>query len=66
MIASWKDFFVAVEQMRQCQREYARTKNPSAHNASKRCEAAVDACIEEKRAGWAREKQPELMEVTSE
>jgi hypothetical protein len=66
MIASWKEFFTAVEQMRECQKAYARTKSPSAHNAAKRCEAAVDACIKEKRAGWAREKQPKLWEVTNE
>ena len=66
MIASWKDFFVAVEQMRECQKEYSRTRGPAAHAASKKCEAAVDACIEERRAEWAQEKQPELLEVTNE
>lgn len=61
MIASWKEFFVAVEQMRQCQIEYFRTKEPGALLAAKKCEAAVDACIAEKRSEWARQKQPELL-----
>ena len=61
MIASWKDFFTAVERMRQCQIEYFRTRGPGALLAAKKCEAAVDACIEEKRAEWARQKQPELL-----
>ena len=60
MIASWKDFFIAVEQMRECQKAYFRTRGPAALLAAKRCELAVDACIEEKRAEWARQKQPEL------
>jgi hypothetical protein len=64
MIASWKDFFIAVEQMRECQKEYFRTRGPAALNASRKCEAAVDACIKKKRAEWAQQKQPELLEVT--
>jgi hypothetical protein len=69
MIASWKDFFIAVEQMRQCQRKYALTKTLSNLNEAKECEAAVDACIEQKRAEWEkreRDRQPELLEVTNE
>jgi hypothetical protein len=61
MIASWKEFFIAVGQMRQCQIEYFRTKWPSALLSAKKYEAAVDACIEERRAEWARQKQPELL-----
>jgi hypothetical protein len=61
MIASWKEFFIAVEQMRQCQIEYFRTKWPTALLAAKKCEAAVDACIKEKRAEWALQKQPKLL-----
>jgi len=61
VISSWKEFFAAVEQMRECQKAYFRTKSISALCIAKKCEAAVDACIEEKRAEWAREKQPELM-----
>jgi predicted GIY-YIG superfamily endonuclease len=61
MIASWKEFFIAVEQMRECQKEYFRTKGPLALMAAQKCEAAVDACIKEKRAEWARQKQPELI-----
>jgi hypothetical protein len=49
-IASWKEFFAAVETMRQCQKEYFRTKGPRAMLAAKKSEAAVDECLEEKRA----------------
>jgi hypothetical protein len=69
MIASWKDFFTAVEEMRQCQKKYFLTKNLSNLNAAKAREAAVDACIAEKRAErerQERQKQPELLEVTNE
>jgi len=61
MIASWKEFFIAVEQMRECQKAYFRTKAPSALLASKKCESAVDAAINQKRAEWARQIQPELI-----
>jgi hypothetical protein len=60
MIASWKEFFIAVEQMRLCQKEYARGKDPGAYFAAKKCEAAVDACIAEKRSEWELRAQPEL------
>ena len=60
MINSWKDFFIAVEQMRQCQQVYFLSKSHLALLAAKKCEAEVDACIKEKRDGWAREIQPEL------
>jgi hypothetical protein len=60
MIASWKEFFIAVEQMRQCQISYFRTKDPGAFLAAKRCEAAVDECVAAKRAEWERQTQPEL------
>jgi hypothetical protein len=60
MISSWKEFFIAVEQMRECQKEYFRTNAPSALTASKRCESAVDAVINQKRSEWAQEKQPTL------
>jgi hypothetical protein len=69
MIASWKDFFIAVERMRRRQKVYFLCKSPSNLNKAKECEAEVDACIEKKRAEWdrrEREKQPELMEVTHE
>jgi len=66
MISSWKEFFTAVEQMRECQKEYSRTKGLSAGYAAKRCESVVDACIEQKRAEWEREKQPELTEQIGE
>jgi len=60
MISSWKEFFVAVEQMRECQKEYFKTKGPSALNAAKKCEAEVDAVIKQKRAEWERQAQPEI------
>jgi hypothetical protein len=61
MISSWKEFFAVVEKMRECQKEYAKTRALSARLIAKKCEDAVDACIKEKRAEWAREKQPELI-----
>ena len=64
-INSWKDFLIAVERMRECQKEYFRTKSSSALNASKMQEAVVDNCIKLKRAEWANPvcapKQPELV-----
>jgi len=60
VIASWKDFFIAVEQMRECQKAYFRIRAPSSLGAAKKCEAAVDAFIVEKRAEWARDIQQEL------
>jgi len=63
MISSWKEFFTAVEQMRECQKEYSRTNRLSARLIAAKCEKAVDACIEQKRAEWAREKQPELKQI---
>jgi len=62
MINSWKEFFITVEQMRECQKEYFKRKSPSSLTASKKCEAAVDACIKEKRAEWAQQLQPKLMQ----
>jgi hypothetical protein len=60
MISSWKEFIAAVERMRECQKEYSRSNSRSARAAAERFEAAVDACIKEKRAEWARKSQPEL------
>lgn len=54
MIASWKEFFVAVEQMRECQKEYFRTNELTALYAAKKCEKEVDAAINKKRAEWAK------------
>jgi hypothetical protein len=59
-INSWKDFFIAVEQMRECQKTYFKQKSPSALNASKMCESVVDNCIKLKREEWEQQKQPEL------
>lgn len=61
MIKSWKEFLIAVEQMRECQKVYFQTKSPSALHASKKCEMAVDAVIEQKRAEWAKQSQPEFL-----
>ena len=60
MISSWKEFFTAVEQMREYQKEYFRTRSRSALLASKKYESAVDTAIKQKRAEWARQIQPEL------
>ena len=62
MPTTWKEFFIAVEQMRECQREYFRTKTMAAFAAAKTCESAVDDAIQQKRDEWARERQPELPE----
>lgn len=59
MIGSWKDFLIAVEKMRTSQKEYSRTRSPSSLAVAKRREAEVDACIEKKRAEWARQLRPE-------
>jgi hypothetical protein len=61
MIASWKEFFTAVVQMRQSQKKYFLTKTLSNLREAKRYEAVVDACIEQKRAEWDRQRQPELL-----
>jgi hypothetical protein len=64
VIASWKEFFDAVEQMRRRQKKYFLTKTLENLRDARACEAAVDACIEQKRAEWERRRQPELTEVT--
>ena len=61
MSTSLDDFLLLVAQMRVSQKKYFRTRSPSALKAAKNCEAVVDAFIENKRAEWAREKQPELI-----
>jgi len=61
MPASWKEFFITVEQMRECQKEHVRTKTLAAHKAAVLCEVAVDAAIEKKREEWARQSQPETL-----
>jgi hypothetical protein len=66
MITSWKDFFIAVEQMRHCQRTYFLSKTLTHLTAAKDCEAIVDACIKEKRAQWEGQQQPALKECTHE
>ena len=60
MIASWKDFLIAVEQMRECQKEYVLRPSIGAFQAAKKCEAIVDEVIKQKRAEWAKKEQPEL------
>jgi hypothetical protein len=64
VIASWKEFALAVEEMRRRQKIYFLGKTLSNLNKAKECEAEVDACIAKKRAEWdrrEREKQPELL-----
>jgi len=62
MIASWKDFFTAVEHMRERQKVYFMTRSPAALRDAKESEKAVDECIKTKRAEWARQSQSELFE----
>ena len=63
MITTWLEFFNAVEQMRECQKEHSRTNSLGAGYAAKKCEKAVDDGINYIRAKMAREKQPELTGV---
>ncbi|MDR1176021.1 MAG: hypothetical protein LBK83_11200 [Treponema sp.] len=65
MIASWRELFDAVEQMRHSQKKYYLAKTLENQREAKKYEAVVDACIEAKRAEWERRNQPEL-EVTHE
>jgi len=59
-INSWKEFLKAVEQMRECQKEYSKSNSPSALNAAKMYESVLDNCIKIKRFEWEQQKQPEL------
>lgn len=61
MINSWKSFFIAVEQMREIQKVYFRTKSTAALHAARKCEVAVDAAINQKRSEWEKQVQPELI-----
>jgi hypothetical protein len=63
VIISWKDFFAAVEQMRQCQKAYARQNTPVRREAARYCEKAVDECIRKKNMEWAREREKEQLEL---
>ena len=60
MIKSWKEFVIAVEQMRVCQKEYFRTKAPTAFVLAKKSEKVVDDFITKKCIEWANEKQSDL------
>jgi|GEM_PF-1924563 len=60
MIKSWKDFVLAVEQMRVCEKEYFRSRAPSALIVAKKSEKVVDDFITKKCIEWAEEKQPAL------
>jgi hypothetical protein len=62
MITSWKEFLTAVEEMREAQKVYFLSKSRTALLAAKKREAAVDECIEQKRAERARQSQPNLLE----
>ncbi|MCL2608653.1 MAG: hypothetical protein FWD94_01940 [Treponema sp.] len=54
------DLYVAVERMRECREIYARTNDPSAKAAAKRCEREVDAMRKDIRRERNRESRPEL------
>jgi len=60
MISSWKEFLIAVEEMRDAQKEYFITRSPSSLNLAKKHESVVDKCIKQKRSEWANKLQPEL------
>jgi len=62
MIYSLKDFLIAVEKMRECQKEYFRTRTPSSLAAAKKYEAVVDVCIKKKRSEWADKLQLNFMQ----
>jgi len=59
MISSWKEFFIAVEQMRECQKAYIREKNTASFTAAKTCETEVDEGIKKIRVEWARQAEEE-------
>ena len=63
MIDSWKSFFIAVEQMRQCQRACARQNTPARREAARRCEKEVDRCIEKKNRQWALERERRQLQL---
>jgi hypothetical protein len=60
-INTWTEFFEAVEAMRECQKEYFKTRSPVALSAAKRHEDRIDGCIKHRREEWAARKQPELI-----
>jgi len=60
MINSWKDFLIAVEDMRDCQKEYFRTRSTIALSIARKREEVVDAAIRKKRTEWERLLQPEI------
>ena len=59
-IATWKDFFLAVEKMRAAQKDLAFTHTFRAQTEAKEIEKIVDAAIRKKRDEWSRLQQPEL------
>ncbi|MDR1316559.1 MAG: hypothetical protein LBK13_06765 [Spirochaetales bacterium] len=63
MINSWKEFFIAVEQMRQSQRAFERQKTPLRREAARSCEKAVDECIRKKNARQAREREQKQLQL---
>jgi hypothetical protein len=62
MIASWEDFFAAVERMRTCQKTYFVTKSHQDFLVAKKTEAEVDNCIKQRREKEAARKQPVLLQ----
>jgi Skp family chaperone for outer membrane proteins len=44
-IESWADFMAAVKAMRTTQKEYSKTRTPSARRTAEKLEAVVDSAI---------------------
>jgi hypothetical protein len=55
------DFFFAVEQMRERQKIYFKTRVPSALYAAKKSEAAVDDFIKKRHEEQSNKLQPNLL-----
>jgi hypothetical protein len=59
-INSGEELILAVEQMRICQRDYARTNRPDSRRAAQKLEDLVDEALERRRIRQAQKKQREL------
>jgi hypothetical protein len=55
-VTSWKEYVLAVSQMRECQRQYFRTRSQTALGFAKAWEAAVDEATGRKIAEWVEKK----------
>jgi len=60
MIATWKEFLIAVEKMRESQKAYANSNSFGDKAAVIKHEKTVDDAIKLKRQKWAQEAQPEI------